>query len=436
MTTPVARPSRVHFSSRTSAAFMIDLRAAVNDWFRLTGSSSHATPAMMLKSALMLGGFLGGYGALLWLQPSGWVALGLIGMMGIAMAGIGFNLSHDALHGAYSSKRWLNRLLGYSFDLLGASSYMWRITHNVVHHTYTNIQGVDEDLSVSPLLRLAPEAPRHAWHRYQHWYAPFAYSLSTLFWVFGKDFKYFLKKDLGLYRDRKHSIGAVLELGLGKVAYYGFALVLPLQVIDRPWWQIVAGFLAVHLIAGFILGMVFQLAHVVEGAEYPLPASDGSMAHAWAVHEMCTTSNFATGNRALTWYVGGLNYQVEHHLFPHVCSIHYPELQEIVRQVASRHRIPYNEHPTLSAAVGSHFRILRQFGSGERTMAPPDSPSCCPLCGNENNCAMARGATDAVSCWCYGVQIPVELVIKFQETPPEERHCICRECATAGREYQ
>jgi linoleoyl-CoA desaturase len=429
MTASATRPSRVHFSSRTSAAFMIDLRSAVNDWFRLTGTSSHATAAMVFKSGVMLSGFLGGYAALLWLRPGGWTSVGLILMMGVAMAGIGFNLSHDALHGAYSPRRWVNKLLGYSFDLLGASSYMWRITHNLVHHTYTNIQGVDEDLSVSPLLRLAPEARRHWWHRWQQWYAPLAYSLSTLFWVFGKDFKYFLKKDLGLYRDRKHSLGAVLELVLGKVAYYGFALI-------RPWWQIVAGFFAVHLIAGFILGMVFQLAHVVEGAEYPLPASDGSMAHAWAVHEMCTTSNFATGNRWLTWYIGGLNYQVEHHLFPHVCSIHYPELQELVRQVAGRHDIPYNEHATLSAAVGSHFRMLRHFGSSERQPAPADSASCCPLCGNDNNCAMARGAKGAMGCWCYGVQIPVELVIKFQDTPLEDRRCICRPCATAGRQYQ
>lgn len=437
MTSLLARPSRVHFSSRTSAAFMIDLRSAVNDWLTVTGTTSHATPAMMWKSSLMLGGFILGYLGLITLAPNNLEAAGLVLAMGLAMAGIGFNLSHDALHGAYSSRRWVNRVLGYSFDLMGASSYMWRITHNVVHHTYTNIQGVDEDLSVSPLLRLAPEAPHYWWHRYQHWYAPIAYSMSTLFWVFGKDFKYFLKKDLGLYRNKRHSFFAVSELVVGKVAYYIVALGLPLMLIHRPWWQIVAGFIAVHMIAGFTLGMVFQLAHVVEGAQYPLPASDGSMAHAWAVHEMCTTSNFATNNRVLTWFVGGLNYQVEHHLFPQVCSIHYPDLQGIVRQMADRHGIPYNEHPTLTAALKSHFRQLRIFGRPEASRVTcADAGRTCPQCGNDNECARAQGCSEAFSCWCVGVQVPVDVVLQLEERPCAERKCVCRQCATAGRAYQ
>jgi linoleoyl-CoA desaturase len=282
--------------------------------------------------------------------------------MGIAMAGVGFSVAHDALHGAYSSRPWVNTALGASFDLLGANGYMWQITHNVIHHTYTNIHGVDEDISVSPLLRLSPEADLKGFHRYQHWYAPAVYSLSTLFWVFAKDFKYFLKRDLGPFRDRHHSPGAVAWLLTSKVAYFGYALALPLLVIHRPWWQIVGGFALVHLIAGIILGIVFQLAHVVEGIEYPLPDDEGDMEYSWAVHEMRTTSNFARGNRLVSWYISGLNYQIEHHLFPRVCSVHYPELSAIVRKVAGRHGVLYNEHRTLSQAIASHFRMLYRLG--------------------------------------------------------------------------
>ena len=140
-------------------------------------------------------------------------------------------------------------------------------------------------------------------------------------------------------------------------------LVAFLVLTNVAWWQFLIGFAALHLVAGFILGVVFQLAHVVEGTEYPAPDGEGRMEHQWLLHEMETTSNFARNNSALTWYVGGLNYQVEHHLFPKVCSAHYPALSRIVEVVAKRHGVPYHDQPTLMAAVGSHYRMLKRHGA-------------------------------------------------------------------------
>ncbi len=357
------KPVRVHFSNRDAAAFVADLRLAVSTWFADGGRTDKANAAMVAKTVLFLGTMGVAYGLVLSNLLQGWALLGIAILMGITMAGIGFSVSHDALHGAYSSRGWVNRLLGASFDALGANGYMWQLTHNVIHHTYTNIHGVDEDLSVSPLLRLSPAAPWRPFHRYQHLYACAAYSLSTLFWVFLKDFKYFLQRDLGPLRERKHSPGQIAWLIGSKAMYFGYALVIPLLVIDQPWWLIVAGFGLVHLIAGVILGVVFQLAHVVEGTEHPVPATSGEMQHAWTVHEMLTTSNFANGNRLISWYVGGLNHQIEHHLFPRVCSVHYPALSGVVRTVAQRHGIPYNEHRTFLGAVSSHHRMLKLLGS-------------------------------------------------------------------------
>lgn len=357
------RPARIHFSNREAAAFVAELRSTVAHWFEEGRRSDKANLAMVAKTVLMVGILVGAYLLALSNALPGWALPGLVVLMGVTMAGIGFSVSHDALHGAYSSRAWVNRLVGSSFDALGANSYMWQITHNVIHHTYTNIHGVDEDLSVSPLLRLSPEAPWKPCHRYQHLYAFGVYSLSTLFWVFVKDFKYFLQRDLGPLRDRKHSAGAVSWLLLTKVMYLGYALVLPLLLIEQPWWVIVAGFVAVHLIAGAILGVIFQLAHVVEGTQHPVPDQTGEMEHTWAVHEMLTTSNFANANSALSWYVGGLNFQIEHHLFPKVCSVHYASLSGLVRRVAQRHGVPYNEHQTLFEALASHYRMLKQLGN-------------------------------------------------------------------------
>jgi linoleoyl-CoA desaturase len=238
---------------------------------------------------------------------------------------------------------------------------MWKITHNVIHHTYTNIQGIDEDLEVSPLLRLSPASEHRPFHRFQHIYGLATYSLSTLFWVFAKDYKYILQKDLGPYRDVRHPRDEIVKMLAMKVVYYTYMIVIPLLVLDIPWWQFGIGFIAVHLTAGIILGVVFQLAHVVEGPEH-FKADGQVMEDSWLVHEMKTTSDFGRGNRLLCWYVGGLNFQIEHHLFPRVCSIHYPAISPIVEGVAREHGIPYHSHPTLRESIRSHVRMLKELG--------------------------------------------------------------------------
>ena len=359
--TPLNVTNRVRFSSREAAEFVADLKSEVAKWFEVTGKSDKADGAMVLKTFVILSALIGSYLLLLTNTITGWGAVGLVVLMGVAMAGTGFSIAHDALHGAYSNKPWVNTMLGGTFDLLGANGYMWQITHNVIHHTYTNIQGVDEDLTVSPLLRLSPRSEWLPIHRFQQWYAPLAYSFSTLFWAFAKDYKYFLAKDIGPFKDKHHPPGAIAWLIVSKLAYYGYALVLPLLLIHAAWWKILLGFLAVHLIAGVILGVVFQLAHVVEGTEYPLPDDTGNMEHTWAVHEMLTTANFARKSKVVCWYVGGLNFQIEHHLFPKVCSIHYPEISDIVKSVADRHGIPYFENQTFMQAVRSHWKMLGHY---------------------------------------------------------------------------
>ncbi|MEZ4586859.1 MAG: fatty acid desaturase [Gemmatimonadales bacterium] len=196
---------------------------------------------------------------------------------------------------------------------------------------HTNIDGVDEDLTVSPLLRLSPGAPLRGVHRFQHVYAFLAYGMATVFWVFVKDFKYFFQRNLGPYQDKRHPTGEWINLFVTKAIYYSWSIVLPLMVLSLPWWQFAIAYLVMHLTAGAILGIVFQLAHVVEGTEHPLPDGEGRMEHQWLPPPRDgDDSNFARENRLLTWYVGGLNYQVEHHLFPKICSEHYPAIGPIV----------------------------------------------------------------------------------------------------------
>lgn len=357
------------FPARDGKAFHAELKVEVDRYFAERGLSTKGGGAMLAKSGVLLLLTFVPYGLILTQAFSPSVMLFLAVLVGLGLAGIGFAVSHDALHGAYSENARINQAIGYSMDLIGGSSYMWKITHNVIHHTYTNIHGTDEDLAVSPLLRLSPHAPRRWFQRFQHWYALVLYGMTTLFWVFVKDFKYLAARDLGPYADRKHAWGDVMGLFAGKAVYYTWSVIVPFVFLDYPWWQILIGLLTVHMVAGITLGIVFQLAHVVEQTAHPEPDDSMVMPQSWVVHELDTTANFAPRNHLLNWYVGGLNFQIEHHLFPKICSRHYPALSPIVERLAAKHGLPYHVHPTFRGAIASHLRTLKAFGAGERVAA-------------------------------------------------------------------
>lgn len=358
----VHRVAKVSFNNTRAKDFTKEVKQAVNAYFEEKHLSKHANAAMVLKTIIILGTYIGAYLLIMLGDLSLMQMWGLSFVMGVAMAGIGFSVAHDALHGAYSTNDKVNYVLGLGFDFLGANSYIWKITHNVIHHTYTNIQGHDEDLEVAGFVRLSPHTPKKPIHRFQHILAFPAYSFATVFWLFVKDYKYFFAKKLGPYEGKKHPMNEWVMLWVTKAITYGYMLVLPALFLDITWWQLAIGFLTMHLTAGIILGVVFQLAHVVEETDHPMYDENGLIDNAWYVHEMETTSNFASRNKVLSWYIGGLNYQIEHHLFPRVCSIHYPEISPIVKQVAEKYGVPYHQHDTLAIAIASHYKTLKLFG--------------------------------------------------------------------------
>ena len=365
--------TKVTFNNKISREFSKTVKARVNNYFEENNLSKHANFEMVSKTVILLGVYFGAYALIL----SGQLSIGLMWLlcivMGIGMAGIGFSVSHDALHGAYSSNSTVNKMIGYSFDLMGANGYIWKITHNIIHHTYTNIHGHDEDLEVAEFIRLSPHSEYKPVHRVQHILAFFAYSFATLFWVFVKDYWYFFKNPLGPYEDKKHPVVEWVTLIVTKLIYYTYMLVIPMLVLDITLLQLAIGFVSLHLTAGLILGIVFQLAHVVENTDHPEPDENNMIDEHWAIHEMVTTNNFARKNRLLSWYIGGLNFQIEHHLFPRVCSVHYPQICYIVEETAKEFDIPYNHHETFREAVASHYRTLKKFGDPNFQYAPAEA---------------------------------------------------------------
>lgn len=283
---------------------------------------------------------------------------------GFGIAGIGMGIMHDANHGSYTKHPKLGNILGHTLDYLGCSSEMWKLQHNVLHHTYTNIHGHDEDIDAPLfLLRFSPYSKSYKIHKYQHYYVWFFYAILTLYWVTVKDFKkagdYY---KMGLIKTKKEYWIRILKLIPLKMFYFSYALVLPLVFAPFSFVWILLGFILMHCLAGILLSVVFQLAHVVPEMQFPQSDEEGNMNANWYTHQLQTTSNFAPKNRFLFWYLGGLTNQIEHHLFPNICHVHYRTISKIVARTAKDFQIPYYVNKSLFSAVSGHVKTLRLLG--------------------------------------------------------------------------
>jgi len=355
---------KIRFQNRNRSLFFPTVRKRVDAYFKENNIPKHANGEMYFKTVFFVGIALALYALILSGQFSAWQMFGLAGLLGAFQAFIGFNVTHDAIHGAYSSNKWLNKSLGLLFNVIGGNAYVWSITHNVVHHTYTNIPHHDEDLEVAPgLVRLSPEEKLTKIMRYQHLYAFPLYGLASLSWVLRKDYLKFFKSKIGQTDNTNHPSVEYFNLFFFKAIHYVLFIVIPLVILPITWWQFVIGFLFMHLIFGMVLGLVFQLAHVVEHLSFPMPDEETySLDDAWADHQMRTTANFARKSRLANFLCGGLNFQIEHHLFPNICHVHYFKISNIVRETALEFDLPYTENETYWSALMSHYRMLKRFG--------------------------------------------------------------------------
>jgi len=349
-------PTRVAF--QPSGAFHADVKARVEAYFRDTGRSPRGGGRLGLKIGLLAAWFAASYGLLL-AGPPGWLVAPLAVSLGLAWAGIGFDVMHDANHGASAKRPAWNRALSFSSDLIGGSSAVWRHKHNVLHHTFTNVVGLDADLDAGALLRLAPSQPRRAAHRWQHLYAWGLYLVFPLRWFLYDDLRDVVTGRIGgqpFPRPRGWDLATLLA---GKALFLAWAVVLPVA-LHPTWWLVPVALLAVGTL-GLTLATVFQLAHAVGEADF-VAAGGGTLEVDWATHQVATTVDFARGNRLLGWYLGGLNFQVVHHLFPRVSHVHYQALSPLVEAACRAHGVRYRAWPGLGAALAANVRWLRLMG--------------------------------------------------------------------------
>jgi len=342
-------------------AFYKELKRRVDAYFTDTGKNPRDAWQMYLKTAILLAWAASSYIFLVFYAHAWWQ--GILGSisLGISAASIGFNVQHDGGHRAYSKFNWVNKVMAMTIDMLGGSSYVWNVKHNAIHHTYSNITGHDDDIDVGPLARLSPHQPRLWFHRVQHFYMWLLYGFIAIKWQIFDDFFNVAIGKIGSHKlPRPKGWDLVIFIG-GKILFFTLALGIPFYF--RAWLPVLVFYLTTCLINGVLLSVVFQLAHCVEEAEFPMPdESTNTMESHWAVHQVETTVDFARSSKVLTWLLGGLNFQVEHHLFHKICHVHYPALSKVVEQTCREYEIQYNEHPTFMAGVASHFKWLRRMG--------------------------------------------------------------------------
>jgi linoleoyl-CoA desaturase len=369
---PSALPDRLTFNGDNR--FHRELRQRVDALFKDRGTETRDSAAMYLKTAVILAVFAASYAALVFFARSGWQALAISVVLGTAVAGIGFNVMHDGGHQAYSRRRWVNRLMALSLDLVGGSSYIWQWKHARFHHTWVNVAGHDSDIDLGVLGRLSPEQPWRPWHRWQHLYLWVLYGVTAIRWHVYGDFRDMLTGRVGerpFARPRGWDLAGFV---IGKLAFFTLAFALPL--LFHPIGAVLLFYTTTAAVAGVLLALVFQMAHVVEEADFPVPDAAGkNMATPWAIHQLETTVDFSRDSRVLSWLIGGLNFQIEHHLFPRISHVHYPAVARVVEATCREYGVPYRTHRSFAAGIASHYRWLRRLAAP--VIVPP--PTLIPV---------------------------------------------------------
>jgi len=365
------KPKKIRFVNRDKSQFFTVLKERVDNYFTENNISPYANRTMVFKTIFMLSLYFVPYALIM--SNSLNLAMFYVcwALMGFGLAGIGMSVMHDANHGAYSEKPFINKMLGLTLTLVGGDTNNWKTQHNILHHTYTNIHGHDRDIDNKVMMRFCPAGKYSKIQRFQVFYVFVFYSIMTLYWTTVKDFiQHFEFIRQGHNRESKKERGiALFKIILWKLIYITYIIVLPVVFLDASWWQILLGFLILHAVAGLVLSIVFQLAHVVEDTTFPTPDDSGNIENEWAIHQLETTADFARDNWLITFYVGGLNYQAIHHLFPRICHVHYPEIAPIVEATAKEFGVPYLYNETFGKAFVSHVRVIARLGKNEATFS-------------------------------------------------------------------
>lgn len=350
---------------RNQTTFFKELKEKIDHYFAESNLDPAGNGRLYLKGAIQLLAAALLYTILVFFTPVFWIAIPLCILFGLSLGIIGFNVMHEGGHNSFSRHPWINKASAYSLNMLGGITYFWKIKHNVNHHTFTNIDGMDSDIDAKPFMRMHAEQPRLWFHRFQHIYWVALYGISYIAWVFYEDFqKYFSGRHSANSTPKKLDLKEHFIFWLTKLLYVGVYIIVP--VIMVGWLPALIGFFIVTFVTGLSISVVFQLAHVVEDTQFHSPGDQGGASkQEWAIHQLQSTANFATGSRILHWLLGGLNFQIEHHLFPRISHVHYPQVSRLVKEACRKSNVTYIEYRSMFQALASHLMHLKRLGRAD-----------------------------------------------------------------------
>ena len=350
---------------RNQTSFFKDLKESIDRHFAEARIDPAGNGKLYLKGGIQMLTAAALYVVLVFFTPMALISIPLAVLLGLNLGVIGFNVMHEGGHQSFSKHSWVNKASAYSLNMLGGITYFWKIKHNVNHHTFTNIDGMDSDIDAKPFMRMHSEQPRYWFHRFQHIYWVALYGISYIAWVFYEDFqKYFSGRHSANSNPKKLELKEHFIFWATKILYVAVYIVIPVVMVG--WLPALIGFFIVTFVTGLSISVVFQLAHVVEDTQFHSPGDqDGSEKQEWAIHQLNSTANFATGSKVLHWLLGGLNFQIEHHLFPRISHIHYPTVSRFVKEACAQSNVTYIEYKSMFQALVSHLVHLKRLGRAD-----------------------------------------------------------------------
>lgn len=343
--------------------FFNDLRNEISVYFKETNQSIYGNKWMYLKIATLCLVYFLVFAIPFVFQVKPWHIFISYAFLGIWGVFLGVNIGHDAAHNALFKTKKYNQWFMYIFDLLGLSSFNWKNRHVSGHHVYSNIMEYDPDIQQSPIVKIFPQDKRRNFHRFQWLYMPFIYAIFIPRWVFYRDFKDLFYKRIGGFKNRPYPISEMIKMSAFKVIYVAYMVFLPTHVSGLDLGVFIIGFILLMVCSSLTIVVILLTTHMLEDSYFPEPDENGMMPYSWSKHQVLTTSDYATESKIITHLFGGFNHHVIHHLFQNICHIHYPQLTQILKKVATKHNVPYQSKKFIMPAMYSHFKLLYNNGN-------------------------------------------------------------------------
>lgn len=352
----------IRYDAAPNAEFQAALKRRVAEYLATRPSGPKADGFMWFKVAFFLAAYVGTWASLAFVRHSLPVTAALMLLLSMILVGLAYNVAHDAVHGALSKRRWVNEVLFYVvFNVFGPNAYLWRYRHTVMHHNAVNVPGFDFNIEASDILRFSPTQTWRPMHRFQHVYAPFAYLVFTFHWVFVKDFKMLFADRIGNVAEIRHPWWRFVEVFAWKLVHVGMLIVVPAYGLGAPLWQVFVAYLLFQFVTSFQFVLTFTGSHLNEGMVFVEPGADNRIPHSFLEHALRTSLDFHPTNPLLSFWLGGFNSHVAHHMFPNVCSVHYPALTRIIQRTCAEYGMPYKEI-SIDKLFVRHFRYLKELG--------------------------------------------------------------------------